>query len=267
MLRKIIAFLLPFLLLPGFFSGRTGGDKVPTLAELTDREMIQERLDNNEPFTAAEFWEMTEGGGSGFITEDAQEIEELWSAFNQIEVVGESDTFITDWYPMIVFYFEDGSGYPVIFDGHYLEARGKNWNLKNDEAFWSLVYELVEKHAQEPEPEPIDGPEQEYWPNSVDLYFPTNPTTGYGWEYEISDPSLVEVTDAIINTDTSQGGAGLVGRPQEHWFHIRGTAEGVTSVTFRYRRSWETEEPLYEFTYRMTINEKLDVMIWGVEMK
>ena len=35
----------------------------------------------------------------------------------------------------------------------------------------------------------------EYVPNVVDLYLPSNPTTGYSWTYEIEDPSIVSLRD------------------------------------------------------------------------
>lgn len=104
----------------------------------------------------------------------------------------------------------------------------------------------------------------EYVPNVVDLYLPSNPTTGYSWTYEIEDPSIVSLRDEYFSQSM---GSNLVGAGGTHWFHISGEQPGITSVTFRYLRSWETDVPPAEqTTYRLSVNDQLDVMIWGVEV-
>ena len=104
----------------------------------------------------------------------------------------------------------------------------------------------------------------EYVPNAVDLYLPSNPTTGYSWTYEIEDPSIVSLRDEYFSQSM---GSDLVGAGGTHWFHISGEQPGITSVTFRYLRSWETDVPPAEqTTYRLSVNDQLDVMIWGVEV-
>ena len=104
----------------------------------------------------------------------------------------------------------------------------------------------------------------EYVPNVVDLYLPSNPTTGYSWTYEIEDPSIVSLRDEYFSQSM---GSDLVGAGGTHCFHISGEQPGITSVTFRYLRPWETDVPPAEqTTYRLSVNDQLDVMIWGVEV-
>lgn len=100
-------------------------------------------------------------------------------------------------------------------------------------------------------------------PNQVDLYMPSNPTTGYSWTCNVEDPSVVAVRDQFFE-DSSE--LGFVGAGGTHWFHISGVQPGTTSVIFRYLRSWEAEAPAEETTYRLTVDEQLNVMIWGVEV-
>ena len=103
-----------------------------------------------------------------------------------------------------------------------------------------------------------------YVPNAVDLYMPSNPTTGYSWTYEIEDPSIVSLRDEYFSQSM---GSNLAGAGGTHWFHISGDQPGNTSVTFRYLRPWETDVPPAEqTTYRLSVNDQLDVMIWGVEV-
>lgn len=100
--------------------------------------------------------------------------------------------------------------------------------------------------------------------NQVDLYLPSNPTTGYSWSCETEDPTLIAVRDQFFEDSNDLGFVGVGGT---HWFHISGLKPGSTSVTFRYLRPWETEEaPAEETTYRLTVDEQLNVMIWGVEV-
>ena len=104
----------------------------------------------------------------------------------------------------------------------------------------------------------------DYIPNVVDLYLPSNPTTGYSWPYEIEDPSIVSLRDEYFSQSMESD---LVGAGGTHWFHISGEKPGITSVTFRYLRAWETDiPPAEQTTYRLSVNDQLDVMIWGVEV-
>ena len=104
----------------------------------------------------------------------------------------------------------------------------------------------------------------DYVPNVVDLYLPSNPKTGYSWAYEIEDHSIVFVRDEYFSQRMESD---LVGAGGTHWFHISGEKPGITSVTFRYLRAWETDVPPAEqTTYRLSVNDQLDVLIWGVEV-
>ncbi len=103
----------------------------------------------------------------------------------------------------------------------------------------------------------------EYVPNQVDLYMPSNPTTGYSWFYEIEDPSVAAIRDQFFEKGSDLGFVGVGGT---HWFHIYGLQPGTTSVSFRYLRPWEKEDPAEETTYRFTVDERLNVLIWGVEV-
>ena len=103
----------------------------------------------------------------------------------------------------------------------------------------------------------------DFVPNMVDLYFPSNPTTGYSWTCEIEDPSVVAVRDQFFE-DSAQ--LGFVGTGGTHWFHLSGLRPGITSVIFQYARSWEPDSATSTTHYRLTVDEDLNVMIWGVEV-
>ena len=123
----------------------------------------------------------------------------------------------------------------------------------------------LQTQAQELTPPPETAapaePEAEHSPNAVDLYFPANPTTGYEWSYELENPEVVELEGKYF----PDGFSGLIGSGGSQWYRIRGLSEGVTSVTFRYARSWESEA-IDTYLYRIQVDEKGNVLIWGVEV-
>ena len=104
---------------------------------------------------------------------------------------------------------------------------------------------------------------EDFIPNCVDLYFPSNPTTGYTWTAEAEDDGIVEVREQFFEDSSSLGLAGAGGT---HWFHFDGLKEGITSVVLRYARSWESVAPVYSFTCRISVDEQKNVLIWGIEM-
>lgn len=91
----------------------------------------------------------TDGYGfssSEFETTDAAEIEALWDALRGVTLGRPSGTGITDWYPLIVFYLDNGQRYSVRFEGPWLDL-GTNFELENAEAFWTLTKSLVGKYG------------------------------------------------------------------------------------------------------------------------
>ena len=127
-----------------------------------------------------------------------------------------------------------------------------------------LVVALIGADAYLAMPQEPAQPEvPEFVPNVVDLYFPSNPTTGYSWTCEVEDPSVVAVRDQFFEDSAELG---FVGNGGTHWFHLSGLKPGATSVIFRYARSWELDSATSTTHYRLTVDENLNVMIWGVEV-
>lgn len=100
-------------------------------------------------------------------------------------------------------------------------------------------------------------------PNEVDLYFPSNPTTGYSWVAEIEDEEVLGYREQFFEDDGTRDWVGAGGTD---WFHLYGVAPGTTSVVFRYARPWEDTDA-GRTTYRITVDEQLNVLIWGVEVE
>ena len=100
-------------------------------------------------------------------------------------------------------------------------------------------------------------------PNGVDLYLPVDTAAEQMWIAEIGDASLIEVSDAYYD-DIHE--LGLTGKSGAQWFHLRGTAAGTTSVRFDLFDTDDPFRPLNTLIYRLTVDDRLNVMIWGVEM-
>lgn len=95
-------------------------------------------------------------------------------------------------------------------------------------------------------------------PENPVVILSANPTTGYTWAVEIADDTVVSVTDDGI----AQGDTELVGAGGYQRFELVGKAQGYTTVTFVYARSWETEEePVYKLVYDLSVDADLKVTV------
>ena len=93
-------------------------------------------------------------------------------------------------------------------------------------------------------------------PENPVVILSANPTTGYTWAVEIADEAVVSVTDDGIAPDSEE----LTGAGGMQRFELVGKAQGYTTVTFVYARSWETEEePVYKLVYDLSVDADLKV--------
>ena len=79
----------------------------------------------------------------------------------------------------------------------------------------------------------------------------SNPTTGYSWEAEFDAAMLELVEETFELGEYAQ--QGLVGAGGTEFFRFKGLSSGKTDITFKYKRSWETET--------------LDTKVFTVEIK
>ena len=118
---------------------------------VTGLNEMAKALDNGATIESVYY---TDGYGfstSEFTTTDPEEIAALWNAITRIRLVGPTNMSITDWYPLIAFTLSDGSRYGARFEGTWLTLLRDNYEIANDEEFWSLTKALVQKHSQEAE--------------------------------------------------------------------------------------------------------------------
>ena len=95
-------------------------------------------------------------------------------------------------------------------------------------------------------------------PENPVVILSANPTTGYTWAVEIADEAVVSVTDDGIAPDSEE----LTGAGGMQRFELVGKAQGYTTVTFVYARSWETEEePVFKLVYDLSVDADLKVTV------
>ena len=95
-------------------------------------------------------------------------------------------------------------------------------------------------------------------PENPVVILSAHPTTGYTWAVEIADEAVVSVTDDGIAPDSEE----LTGAGGMQRFELVGKAQGYTTVTFVYARSWETEEePVYKLVYDLSVDADLKVTV------
>uniref|UniRef100_A9A684 Proteinase inhibitor I42 chagasin domain-containing protein n=1 Tax=Methanococcus maripaludis (strain C6 / ATCC BAA-1332) TaxID=444158 RepID=A9A684_METM6 len=87
---------------------------------------------------------------------------------------------------------------------------------------------------------------------NITIKLDENPTTGYAWNYSISDDSKIEVlSDEYIQDDVDDG---IVGAGGVHEWTFNATESGEVEITFDYYRSWEgIENSVNTVVYKITI--------------
>jgi inhibitor of cysteine peptidase len=78
-----------------------------------------------------------------------------------------------------------------------------------------------------------------------------NPTTGYTWEINLPSEyaQIINLIDIYWKKQNS-----LVGGPSIQYFVFEALSQGLLTLVFRYRRSWEKDNPLKERTFHIRID-------------
>lgn len=85
-----------------------------------------------------------------------------------------------------------------------------------------------------------------------------NPTTGYSWDYEVSDEGIIKEKSKEYISDAKD--FKLEGAGGTFIWNFSGIKEGITKVTFKYSRPWE-KEVIETKTYLFIVDGKLNITI------
>mgnify|MGYP006419442063 CR=1 FL=1 len=84
-----------------------------------------------------------------------------------------------------------------------------------------------------------------------EIMLPSNPTTGYGWNLSVENPSIVLNRSHKYLAD-SKGRVGVGGKT--NWT-LKAVARGDTTLTFSYQRPWEEKtEPTKVVTFSISVH-------------
>ena len=93
--------------------------------------------------------------------------------------------------------------------------------------------------------------------NSVDFTFTSNPSTGYGWQYNISGDTII-LKEEHYESGNHGNAAGAAGK--QH-YTFTAVSPGKTSITFVYERSWENNPPFYTYIAKLQVDENLNITV------
>lgn len=91
-----------------------------------------------------------------------------------------------------------------------------------------------------------------------------NATTGYAWTFENSDETILACEKEEYVPDENQEGLAGVGGTYVAVFAPTMRDAGKVTLTFRYAREWETEEPAETYIFDLWINEAGLLTVEGV---
>lgn len=94
-----------------------------------------------------------------------------------------------------------------------------------------------------------------------------NPTTGYTWQYVLSEEGIVTVEEDFLNSADMDKLAGiksaealLSGAGGFSVFTVKGVKPGNVLIALEYAQSWENDDVEAGITYMLRVNEDLSVV-------
>lgn len=79
----------------------------------------------------------------------------------------------------------------------------------------------------------------------------------YNWTYEIEDPLILSVVEENYYGHESEDE--IVGLDGEYVFKVEALVKGKTKVNFKYMKSWEVDDVLYEYSVEFEVDDKLNI--------
>ncbi len=99
-------------------------------------------------------------------------------------------------------------------------------------------------------------------PASIKVSLEGNPTTGYGWYYELSTADIMELVSEDYVSDAGDDEE-IVGIGGTFYFVFTAKKAGEVQITFSYKRIWEEDDPLESLVVRLKVNKDLSIQILG----
>ena len=97
-------------------------------------------------------------------------------------------------------------------------------------------------------------------PGRVKITLEGNPTTGYGWSYELSVADIIELVSEDYVSDATDDDE-IVGIGGNYYFVFVAKKAGDVQIVFSYKRPWEQEEPLESLVVNIKVKKDLSIEI------
>ncbi|MBA2864175.1 beta-propeller domain-containing protein [Methanococcus maripaludis] len=161
--------------------------------------------------------------------------------------------------------FKDYSVLRSLYIGDYLYTFSNYEIHVIDENTWKTVKTINLPKYEYPYLEPYIEPVEDFTDveietinekvaigENISIKLDENPTTGYTWNYSISDDDKIELlSDEYIEDETDDG---IVGAGGVHEWTFNATESGEVELTFDYYRSWEgVEGSINTIIYKITV--------------
>lgn len=129
-------------------------------------------------------------------------------------------------------------------------------NNKKEEQIIPQIGNKIEENKKEFDYVGIENIDNYKMVQTIEL--PENPTTGYMWQYEIKNPSVVVSVnnEYISNTDET-----LVGAGGTRIFSFQGVKEGQSEIEFRKERSFQENSTIETLRYILSVNANKEIAI------
>ena len=93
---------------------------------------------------------------------------------------------------------------------------------------------------------------------TVEIDLESNPTTGYQWQYDTNEDSIIKEVSKVYKKDDVQ--EGITGSGGTDIWTFEGLKEGSTEVTFKYLRPWEGEA-IKTRIFIFTVDKELKITV------
>ena len=91
----------------------------------------------------------------------------------------------------------------------------------------------------------------------LELVLDANPSTGYTWECDIDDESVI----SLVGNKYIAGCVfdGIVGSSGKEYFYFKAVSQGEATITFTYAQNWQGGETAETVTYEVTVHSDYSV--------
>lgn len=121
------------------------GEKIWNYIEKSEKLTAVLEADEEMQIERFDYYAFTEGGGEGKRTTDQDLILSVIEALDKVQIVGESDIYVTDSDENLQFHLVDGTKISFTLEAGMLSTQKTNYELENTKALRTLLNQVREE--------------------------------------------------------------------------------------------------------------------------